>query len=311
MEAAVAPRVGVIPPIGAGPDVRALVDALERMSTAGLDHVVVGDHVSFFGGFGIDGLIYATALAMLHPSLPVHTNVYLLPLRHPVLVARQISTFASLAPGRLVLGVGVGGEDRHEVEVCGVDPKTRGRRMDECLVVLRALLQGQPVTHRGTFFDIDEAAIVPAPAEPVPIVVGGRSAAAVHRAGSLGDGWLGIWVSAERFEAAAIDAAEAAAASGRDPGLLRHAMTVWCGFGPDPAAGRALVAPVMEALYGLPFARFERYVPTGTASDVADALLPYVAAGCTSFSLLARGAHAESVIDAAAEVRTLLRARAP
>ncbi len=52
---------------------------------------------------------------MLHPTLPVHVGVYLLPLRHPVLVARQLADFAGFAPGRLVLGVGVGGEDRHEV----------------------------------------------------------------------------------------------------------------------------------------------------------------------------------------------------
>ena len=63
--------------------------------------------------------------------------MYLLPLRHPVLVARQLADIERLAPGRLVLGVGVGGEDRHEVAICGVDPATRGARMDECLAVLR------------------------------------------------------------------------------------------------------------------------------------------------------------------------------
>ncbi len=84
----------------------------------------------------------ATALAMLHPALPIHTGVYLLPLRHPVLVARQLADIDRLAPGRLVFGVGVGGEDRHEVAVCGVDPATRGLRMNECLTVVRQLLTG-------------------------------------------------------------------------------------------------------------------------------------------------------------------------
>ena len=83
---------------------------------------------------------------MLHPTLPVSTGVYLLPLRHPVLVARQLADIAQISPGRLTFGVGVGGEDRHEVSSCGVDPATRGLRMNECLAIVRELLTGKPVT---------------------------------------------------------------------------------------------------------------------------------------------------------------------
>src|SRR3546814_11962784 len=80
------------------PDSQAAV--LQAMADAGGDHLVVGDHVCFFGGWGVDGLVEATALSMLHPALPVHTSVYLLVLRHPVVVARQISTLALRAPDR-------------------------------------------------------------------------------------------------------------------------------------------------------------------------------------------------------------------
>src|ERR1700728_3805255 len=130
---------------------------LAQAADAGIDYVCCGDHVSFFGGSGFDGLLQATALAMLHPTLPVHVGVYLLPLRHPVLVARQLADFARIAPGRLVFGVGVGGEDRHEISVCGVDPATRGERMNECLTVLRQLMAGTAVSFHGVFFDLDEA----------------------------------------------------------------------------------------------------------------------------------------------------------
>ncbi|HZB67784.1 MAG TPA: LLM class flavin-dependent oxidoreductase, partial [Ornithinibacter sp.] len=83
---------------------------LVQAEEAGIDHVCCGDHVSFLTGLGFDGLVQATALAMLHPTLPVHTGVYLLPLRHPLLVARQLADIGRIAPGRLVFGVGVGGE---------------------------------------------------------------------------------------------------------------------------------------------------------------------------------------------------------
>src|SRR5215469_4375996 len=150
-----ATKVGMFPPVPLlpGGDPAAARDFLAQAGEAGIDYVCCGDHVSFFG-IGFDGLTQATALAMLHPALPVHIGVYLLPLRHPVLVARQLADFAMLAPGRLVFGVGVGGEDRHEIAICGVDPATRGRRMDECLTVLRGLLTGNPVTWHGEFFDL-------------------------------------------------------------------------------------------------------------------------------------------------------------
>src|SRR6202142_218960 len=183
---------------------------LAQASEAGIDHVCCGDHVSF-AGTGFDGLVQATALTLLHPTLPIYSGVYLLPLRHPVLVARQLSDISRLAPRRLIFGVGVGGEDRREVSICGVDPATRGLRMNECLTVVRQLLTGKAVTFHGTFFDLDEAVIAPAPAEPVPIIVGGRSDAGIRGAGRLGDGWLGIWNSPGRFAAAVEMAAQEAA----------------------------------------------------------------------------------------------------
>src|SRR5580704_17337321 len=125
--AAVSARIGMFTPPGLleqGPETaRAFLAQAEK---EGIDHVCCGDLVSFVAGLGFDGLVQATALSMLHPTLPVHTGVYLLPLRHPVLVARQLADISQIAPGRLVFGVGVGGEDRHETSVCGVEPATRG-----------------------------------------------------------------------------------------------------------------------------------------------------------------------------------------
>lgn len=299
-------KVGTIPPLSFGAGDETMRDELDQLAEAGVDHLVVGDHVSFFGGFGIDGLVHATALAMLVPALPIHTSVYLLALRHPVVVARQLSTLASLAPGRLVFGVGIGGEDRNEVASCGVDPATRGRRMDDSMTVLRGLLGGEAVTHRGDFFTVEGTKVLPCPAEPIPIVVGGRSSAAVRRAGRLGDGWLGIWVSPERFAAAVDQVADEADAAGRARSDWHHGMTVWCGFGQDRAEGERVVARAMEGIYGVPFSTFARYVPSGTPAEVAGALRPYVEAGCRTFNLLAQSADRSTIAGAVGEVRRLL-----
>jgi alkanesulfonate monooxygenase SsuD/methylene tetrahydromethanopterin reductase-like flavin-dependent oxidoreductase (luciferase family) len=282
---------------------------LARAEQAGIDHICCGDHVSFFGGLGFDGLVQATALAMLHPTLPVYTGVYLLPLRHPVLVARQLADIARLAPGRLIFGVGIGGEDRHEVSSCGVDPATRGRRMDESLTVVRQLLTGKPVTFHGAFFDVDETVIAPFPAGEIPIIVGGRSDAAIRRAGRLGDGWLGIWNSPGRFAAAVEMAAEEAARAARPGRPRRHAMQVWCGLADSRQAARACLAPAMEAFYQLPFERFERYCPYGTAEDVAGFLAPYAAVGCAEFNLIPQSPDPGQAIAGTAAVKRLLATR--
>jgi alkanesulfonate monooxygenase SsuD/methylene tetrahydromethanopterin reductase-like flavin-dependent oxidoreductase (luciferase family) len=262
--------------------------------------------VSFFVGAGFDGLVSATSLASVHPTMPVYLAVYLLPLRHPTLVARQVADLESLAPGRLVLGVGVGGEDPHELAICGVDVHSRGRRMDECLTVLRGLLTGEPVTFHGEFFDLDDAVILPAPRSPVPIIIGGRSDAAVRRAARLGDGWIGIWNSARRFAEVVATIDEHAAAAEREPYPRAHAMQVWCGIADRRERARPLLAAAMERFYQTPFERFERYSPSGTPADVAEFLAPYVAAGCATFNLIPQTPDIETLVEGAAEVRRLL-----
>jgi alkanesulfonate monooxygenase SsuD/methylene tetrahydromethanopterin reductase-like flavin-dependent oxidoreductase (luciferase family) len=300
-------RVGMFAPIGplaSGSDQRRA--ALDRIADAGVDHVCVGDHISFFVGAGADGLINATSLLTHYAELPCYVALYLLPLRHPLPVARQLASIAELAPGRLTFGVGIGGEDRHELEICGVDPSTRGRRMDECLRILRALSTGDPTTFDGEFFSLQDALIVPSPSPPIPVIVGGRSDAAVRRAGRLGDGWLGIWVSPRRFAAVVGQIAHEAGDAGRDPAGFEHAINVWCGFGPTPGVARAPLAAGMQSFYHMPFDAFERYSPYGTPEAVAEFLHPYVEAGCSVFNVIACAGDQETAVSGVARLRALL-----
>lgn len=289
-------------------DAARLVAFVARAEAAGLDSLSVGDHVSFQGGQGFDGLVQATALAVSSSQITVQTAVYLLPLRHPVPVARQVASLAALAPGRFVFGVGIGGEDRHEVEVCGTDPGSRGRRMDESLRIVRSLLDGGQVSIDGEFFKLDNAQILPAPKPPVPVLVGGRSDAALRRVAEHGDGWLALWVSPSRFGEATARMAELAEGRRRSEASWQHGLLVWCGFADSRQDAAARLAPSMESLYRTPFSAFERYSPCGTPQEVAEALMPYVEAGCRRFTLVPVAPTAEAGVEGAAEVRRLLRA---
>jgi alkanesulfonate monooxygenase SsuD/methylene tetrahydromethanopterin reductase-like flavin-dependent oxidoreductase (luciferase family) len=121
---------------------------LGRIADAGIDHVIVADHVSFHGGTGFDGMVGAAAALATEDRIDVLIGVYQLALRHPMTVARQLASLNEMAPGRLTFGVGVGGEDRSEVTNCGVDPATRGRRIDESLGLLRRLASGEVLPYR-------------------------------------------------------------------------------------------------------------------------------------------------------------------
>jgi alkanesulfonate monooxygenase SsuD/methylene tetrahydromethanopterin reductase-like flavin-dependent oxidoreductase (luciferase family) len=283
-----------------------LAELTGAVAEAGIDHITVGDHVSFAGGHGVDGLIQATALLASHPTLKVQTGVYLLALRHPAPVARQLATISLIAPGRFTLGVGVGGDDPRELELCGIDPRTRGARTAEALEVVQRFMTGQEITFRGRFFDIREAAIRPAAVPPIPVLIGGRSDAAVRRAGRLGVGWLALWVSPERFTAGTELVQASAEEAGREGVRWRHTLQLWAAFDATREQAMARISPVFERSYGLPFERFERYTPCGRPEDVAAALAPYFDAGCRRFNFVPEADGPEAAIEAIARVKRLL-----
>jgi alkanesulfonate monooxygenase SsuD/methylene tetrahydromethanopterin reductase-like flavin-dependent oxidoreductase (luciferase family) len=278
---------------------------------AGIDGVTVGDHVSFHDGTGYDGLVQATALAASSQRLEIWTAVYLLALRHPVTVARQVASLAALSPGRFVFGVGLGGDDRHELEVCGVDPRRRGRRLDTCLDVVLPLLRGDTVTSVDPELPIPGARIRPTPEPPVPVIVGGRSDAALRRAGRFGDGWLALWCTAERVVHGVELVEDAAREHGREHVARRYGYTVWCGLDNDRERARELVASAMEALYRQPFDSFARYTPAGDACEVAEALVPYVDAGVRDIVVVGVAADDAALVGHTSELADVLRERYP
>jgi probable F420-dependent oxidoreductase len=129
------------------------------------------------------------ALGAVTEHLRFVTFVLKLPIRDPVLVAKQATSTAVLTAGRLVLGVGTS-PWREDYEVLGVDWATRGQRMDESIAILRGLAAGGYFEHHGKVFDLPPIKIAPVPADPIPVLIGGHTDAALRRAARTGDGWL-------------------------------------------------------------------------------------------------------------------------
>ncbi len=131
------------------------------------------------------------AMAMATKKLKFSTAVYVLPLRDPIEVAKATGTLALLSEDRLMLGVGVGWM-KEEFDVYGVDFKTRGKRMDEMIDIMRKLWGGGYIEHHGDLFDFPPLQIAPMPGREIPILIGGDSSIALRRAARIGQGWIGV-----------------------------------------------------------------------------------------------------------------------
>jgi len=159
----------------------------------GQDHPPIPPTTPVFDAFAM--LAY---LAARTSRIRLGTNVYLMGLRHPFVAARAVQTLDLVSRGRAEVGIGAGWL-RQEWKACGLDPSTRGRRLDEALEVCRRLWTEPSVAHEGEFFRFDAVRFEPKPVQKPhpPIHVGGESDAALRRAARAGDGWIGIEPSAE------------------------------------------------------------------------------------------------------------------
>ena len=140
-----------------------------------------------------DAPAYLSYIAGLTQRIRLGTHVYLMGLRHPFISARAFATLDQVSGGRAEVGVGAGWLVT-EWEALGLDPATRGRRLDEAIDVCKRLWTEAAVEHHGEFFDFAPVAFEPKPVQRPhpPVVVGGESERALRRAAARGDGWIGM-----------------------------------------------------------------------------------------------------------------------
>jgi probable F420-dependent oxidoreductase len=237
-------KVSVFAPVADGltADPDWIVPFAQHLESCGFESIVVAEHTVLAtrydsvypydssGRVGLaadcpipDPLDLLGFLAGHTSRLGLATGVLVLPNHHPVVLAKRAATVDALSGGRLRLCVGVGWL-KEEVEACGADFSSRGRRADEQLAVLRALWADRPegVSHRGEFFAFDNVMCYPKPIvrERLPVHIGGHSPAAARRAGRVGDGLQPLGVAGAQL-ASLVELMRAEAVSaGRDPGAL-------------------------------------------------------------------------------------------
>lgn len=262
-------------------DMARLREAAGVADEGSLDVLWVGDHLLWHVPI-LDVTVALGVLAAETKRVTLGTNVLQLPLRPPVYVAKAFATLSYLVEGRVLLGVGVGGEYEPEWRAAGVEVRQRGRRADEALRMLTSLWDGKQ--DRGTFFDAPGVPLEPRPVKRIPIWVGGRSDAAYRRAASQ-DGYLGYMLRPDRFA----EARQKVLDAGPSRADFAFGMQFMTRIGKSREQALSEAVQSLSRAYNTDPRPFEKYVAAGTPEDVAEFIHSFVEQGLTHASFFLHG----------------------
>jgi probable F420-dependent oxidoreductase len=257
----------------------------QRVEALGFDSLWTGDHVSFHTPL-YESLTLLASYASVTRRVRLGTAVYLLALRQATVAAKITSTLDALSGGRLVFGVGVGGENPKEFEACGVPHRERGARVTEGIEAVRTLWRDTPATFKGRFTAFEGVSLDPKPVQPggPPIWIGGRSDAALARAGRQGDGWVSYVVQPERYKASLEKIHVAAAQARRPMGSFVAAHLAFITVGRDYETAERAWVERLSRRYAQDFGPLARkYGIIGTPAQCAESIERFIAGGCNYF----------------------------
>jgi probable F420-dependent oxidoreductase len=254
-------------------------EAVDRLEATGVDslwlpEMVYGSLVEPFVGL-------AWALSRT-ARLKVGTGVSVLPGRHPVLVAKQIASLATLAPARVLPVFGLKPARPAEVPLFRVPQGRRAAVFDESLELLRLLLRQETVSFAGEFFTVQAASVGRPPAKPVDIWLGGSAPGALRRVGRLGDGWLASFVTSAEARAGREAIQVSAAEAGRAVEADHFGISLAVGAGGIPPE---LAEVIRQRRPGVDPAS----LTAGSWADARRLVREYVAAGLSKFVIRPAG----------------------
>lgn len=291
--------------------VRKNVELADRL---GFHSIWVGDHIAFAQPI-LDPFMQLAQASALSERLTFGISVYLLPLRHPTPVAKQAASFDILSDGRFIFGMGVGGEFPAEFAACEVPVEERGARLSEGIEVLHKLWTGEKVSHQGRFYNFPKVRMLPKPVQPggPPIWLGGRSDAALRRAGRQAEGWISYVVTPDMYRDGLAKIARAFEEARRTVSSFGTAHLLFTRIDDTYEAALEHATDHLSKRYAMDFrSPAKRYAALGTPSDVAERIGQFYDAGIRTIILDCTGPAADrdaQIERFATEVIPLLGAR--
>jgi probable F420-dependent oxidoreductase len=264
-----------------------------RAEALGFDSLWVGDHVAFHVPIA-ESLTTLAFAAGATERILLGTSVYLLALRHPTHAAKISATLDRLSGGRLVLGVGLGGEFPPEWDAVGVPVRERASRVEEGIAVVRRLWSEEQVVHEGRHFRFGPVTLAPKPAAqradgrpgPPPIWIGGRAPAAMRRIGRLGDGYVSHMCAPDTYRENLATIAAAAREAGRAPFAFGSAAFLFTFLEERFEDAHEKAARLLGTIYARDFRDAARkYCLLGRPEDCLEQMRAFARAGCRHFVL--------------------------
>ena len=258
-----------------------VLDFIDQCERWDIDSVWVSDRIAAPRPT-LDPIVFMAYLASRMRNMKFGTSALVLQTRNPVLLAKQLATLDFLCKGRLLLVVGIGGDDSRDFDAVGVRKEARGKRGDEAITLMKKLWSEENVSFEGQFHSVRELTLLPRPYQKggPPIWVGGRSKAAFRRAGRLADGWLASSVTPSEVEAGIEAIRSHAAEVGREIPDDHYGVLVPFCFAPNADEALKIAGQSIRRRQDI---SPPEYSALGTPEQVQLKLREYVDAGATKF----------------------------
>ena len=264
-----------------------------RAEELGFDRVTMGEHI-MDGNPPRPTLLAIPAMAAAAGAtrtLRVMTGILIAPLYHPIILAKLVATLDLVSAGRLDFGIGISGQRDTEIEfeVMDIPVRTRGRRTDELMQVLKRLWTEEKVAHQGRFYSLEDVTLLPRPVQQPypPIWVAGRSEAAMRRAALQGDGWYPYLFTLRRLRSSNETVRNFAAEAGRDLTGFHWGLNQPTAISDDPKEALGLAVANVGQRYTTPERSAENIAralcTTGTPQDCIQSVEERIDAGVRDF----------------------------
>ena len=263
----------------ASPD--SVLEFIDRCEQWDIDSIWVSDRI-IAPRATLEPIVFMAYLASRMRNMKFGTSALVLPTRQPVVLAKQLATLDFLCKGRLLLVVGLGGDDSRDFEAAGVRKEERGRRGDEAIVLMKKLWTEERVNFEGKFYAAHNIALLPRPYQKggPPLWVGGRSQAALRRAGTLADGWLTSNAAPAEVRLGIETIRAHAAQAGREVPEDHYGVLIPYCFAATEDGAAKLATPSIRRRQDI---ELREYSALGTPKEVIQKIRQYIDAGATKF----------------------------
>ena len=257
-------------------------EQIAKVEELGYDILTTGEHILFFRPIldTVTVLAYAAAVTTKIKLLP---STIILPLRHPTMMAKELTSIDILSKGRLIASVGIGGDYPREFEACGISMKERGVRANEGIEIIRNYWKGERFDYQGKIFQLQDVDMLPGPVQKngPPLWVCGRSDPAMRRAARLGDGWQPYMYTPQQLAESVTKVTDFAGEAGRELNDdFAYTSFVYVSMHDDVQEARKRAIEQLSYRFNMPFEKIvDKYCAFGPAERIIENLRAYAQAG--------------------------------